>query len=354
MAIRYTRGQSGSQWSAAWPTPARRDITRDVNQDAPRKPDWPRIDAFLRAGGAAEQRHPGGRLLDHLHRVRDLLADWGADVDVQVAGLCHATYGTDGFDPSLLPLTERATLRALIGERAEALVYLYASCDRSSVYPRIGRDDPVVFRDRFTLDEHTPDVTDLRAFLEITAANELDVLAHSESLAAHYGSALRRLFTRAGSLLSERAREAFTRQLAPYAPQPGLRIAGLDHLVLTVANVERTVAFYERVLGMRAVTFGEGRRALAFGSSKINLHEVGRELLPRATHPVPGSADLCLVTRDPQDQVVAHLEACGVAIEEGPVPRTGALGPITSTYLRDPDGNLIEISTYGDAADLGS
>ena len=296
-------------------------------------------------------RHPGGRLLDHLHRVRDLLADWGADVDVQVAGLCHATYGTDGFDPSLLAVTDRATLVGLIGERAEALVYLYASCDRSVVYPRIGRAEPVVFRDRFTLAEHAPDVADVRAFLEITAANELDVLAHSDSLAARYGTAMHRLLTRAGTLLSERAREAFTRQLAPYAPAPGLQITGLDHLVLTVADVERTIAFYQRVLGMRSVTFGEGRRALAFGSSKINLHEVGSELLPRATHPVPGSADLCLVTQLPQAQVIAHLEECGVAVEQGPVPRTGALGPITSTYLRDPDGNLIEVSTYGDAAD---
>ncbi len=105
---------------------------------------------------------------------------------------------------------------------------------------------------------------------------------------------------------------------------------------------------------MRAVTFGEGRRALAFGESKINLHEVGRELLPRAAHPVAGSADLCLVTQSAQADVTAHLETCGVAVEEGPVPRTGALGPITSPYLRDPDGNLIEISTYGDTADGGS
>ena len=323
-----------------------------MNQDIRRKPDWPRIDVFLRAGGAGELRHPGGRLLDHLHRVRDLLADWGADVDVQVAGLCHAAYGTDGFDPSLLPLTERATLRALIGERAEALVYLYASCDRSVVYPRIGREDPVVFRDRFEVVDLTPDAADLRAFLEITVANELDAIGHSDALAARYGAGLYRLFTHAGTLLSDRAREAYARQLAPYAPEPGLRISGLDHLVLTVADVERTVAFYERVLGMRPVSFGEGRRALAFGSSKINLHEVGREILPRAAHPVAGSADLCLVTQAPQSQVVEHLEACGVAVEEGPVPRTGALGPITSTYLRDPDGNLIEVSTYGDVADV--
>lgn len=125
----------------------------------------------------------------------------------------------------------------------------------------------------------------------------------------------------------------------------GIDITGLDHLVLTVADVDATIAFYERVLGMRPVTFGEGRRALAFGASKINLHEVGREFSPHAARPVAGSADLCLLTSTPQREVLAHLAACGVPVEEGPVPRTGAQGPITSTYLRDPDGNLIEIGT---------
>ncbi|OMI35702.1 VOC family protein [Streptomyces sparsogenes] len=123
-------------------------------------------------------------------------------------------------------------------------------------------------------------------------------------------------------------------------------ISGLDHLVPTVTVVERTTAVYQRVLGMRPVTFGAGRRALDFGRSKINLHLAGHELLPHAARPTPGSAGLCLVTQTPQEQVLAHLVACGVPVEEGPVPRTGALGPIPSTYLRDPDGNLIEISTY--------
>nr|WP_285739563.1 VOC family protein [Kitasatospora phosalacinea] len=117
-------------------------------------------------------------------------------------------------------------------------------------------------------------------------------------------------------------------------------------MVLTVADVERTVDFYARVLGMRPVTFGEGRRALAFGASRINLHRAGDEVLPHAAHPVPGSADLCLVTDVPQEQVLARLAACGVPVLEGPVPRTGARGALTSTYLRDPDGNLVEISTY--------
>jgi catechol 2,3-dioxygenase-like lactoylglutathione lyase family enzyme len=126
-----------------------------------------------------------------------------------------------------------------------------------------------------------------------------------------------------------------------------LRVTGVDHLVLTVTDVERTVAFYERVLGMEPVTFQRDRRALAFGTSKINLHRAGDEVRPRAAEPTVGSADLCLVTDVPQQRVVEHLAACGVAVEEGPVPRTGARGAMTSTYLRDPDGNLIEICTYG-------
>jgi len=129
-----------------------------------------------------------------------------------------------------------------------------------------------------------------------------------------------------------------------------VRIEGLDHLVLTVADVERTVAFYARALGMHPVTFGAGRRALAFGRQKINLHQAGHEIDPKAARPTPGSADLCLITTEPLDCVAAHLSACGVVVELGPVPRTGALGPITSLYLRDPDDNLIEIAAYADPA----
>lgn len=126
-----------------------------------------------------------------------------------------------------------------------------------------------------------------------------------------------------------------------------MRIDRLDHLVLTVADIDATVDFYVRVLGMEEVVFGAGRRALAFGASKINLHEAGREFEPKAARPTPGSADLCLITEAPLDLVTAELRRHGVAIEEGPVERTGATGPITSVYLRDPDGNLIEIATYG-------
>lgn len=129
-----------------------------------------------------------------------------------------------------------------------------------------------------------------------------------------------------------------------------MRIDRLDHLVLTVADVDATVAFYTRVLGMEEVTFQGGRRALLFGQSKINLHPAGREYEPKAARPTPGSADLCFISTLPMDLVIASLKLNRVPIEEGPVPRTGATGPITSVYLRDPDGNLIEISTYASEA----
>ena len=125
-----------------------------------------------------------------------------------------------------------------------------------------------------------------------------------------------------------------------------MKIERLDHLVLTVANVEATCAFYERVLGMRVVTFGVGRKALAFGDNKINLHEAGHEFDPRAHRPTPGSGDICLITLEAPENVAAHLRACGVEIVEGPVERTGALGPMVSVYFRDLDLNLIEVSRY--------
>jgi catechol 2,3-dioxygenase-like lactoylglutathione lyase family enzyme len=125
-----------------------------------------------------------------------------------------------------------------------------------------------------------------------------------------------------------------------------VRIDRLDHLVLTVADTDATVEFYTRVLGMQAVTFGAGRTALAFGRSKINLHRAGHEFEPKARHPVPGSADLCLIAAGPLEQVIAELAVHGVPIEVGPVERAGATGPILSVYFRDPDQNLIEVSTY--------
>ena len=123
-------------------------------------------------------------------------------------------------------------------------------------------------------------------------------------------------------------------------------ISHVDHLVLTVADIPRTLDWYQRVLGMRHVKFAGERHALAFGQQKLNLHQAGRELEPKAARPVPGSADLCLISARPLTEVQAHLHACDVRVEQGPVARTGATGPITSVYLRDPDGNLIEIATY--------
>jgi catechol 2,3-dioxygenase-like lactoylglutathione lyase family enzyme len=123
----------------------------------------------------------------------------------------------------------------------------------------------------------------------------------------------------------------------------------IDHVVLTVQNIEDTCAFYARVLGMRPLTFAGNRKALAFGRQKFNLHEAGREFEPKAARPTPGSIDLCLITSTPLDDVVAHLRRCDVEIIEGPVAKTGATGPIRSVYFRDPDRNLIEVSNYAEA-----
>ena len=128
-----------------------------------------------------------------------------------------------------------------------------------------------------------------------------------------------------------------------------MRVEALDHLVLTVADVEASAAFYGRVLGMQRVVFGSGRIALQFGSQKINLHPAATPLAPHAARPTAGSADLCFVSTEPLAGWIAHLAATGVGLEQGPVPRTGARGPMQSIYFRDPDANLIEIAWYGAA-----
>ena len=125
-----------------------------------------------------------------------------------------------------------------------------------------------------------------------------------------------------------------------------ISIDRIDHIVLTVFDVERTLDFYARVLGMEPVTFAGGRRGLAFGRQKLNLHQAGREFEPKALRPAPGAIDLCFIAATPLDGVIAELGRHGVAIIEGPVAKTGALGPMTSVYCRDPDGNLVEISNY--------
>jgi len=123
-----------------------------------------------------------------------------------------------------------------------------------------------------------------------------------------------------------------------------MEISKLDHLVLTVKDVEKTSSFYVSVMGMIKEVFGNRRIALKCGSQKINLHEFGKEFEPKANKPMPGSADLCFITQTPLDDAMAHVKNCGVEIIEGPVERTGANGPIRSFYFRDPDDNLIELA----------
>lgn len=153
---------------------------------------------------------------------------------------------------------------------------------------------------------------------------------------------------------SEKGDEAMTEREEAHGgtrPAEGRpRVTGLDHLVLTVRDAGRSCRFYTRVLGLVEERFrgadGAERQALRMGAQKINLHVVGAEIAPHAAAPRAGSADLCLLTRDPLSVWSAHLAGLDVPVALGPVPRTGALGPITSLYLRDPDGNLVEIARY--------
>lgn len=172
-------------------------------------------DALLLALVADTIDHPGGTLYTHLHRVAATLDQWDATPTVQYAGLCHAFYGTDGFAPTLLALSERDRLTRAVGPQVEALVYLYSSCERAAVYPQIGEPGPLLFTDRFTTRTSTLTGSESRAFLEITAANELDVLTHNPEMASRYGAELLQLFIRAGDLLSREAQKACRETLAP-------------------------------------------------------------------------------------------------------------------------------------------
>ncbi|WAM12315.1 VOC family protein [Rhodococcus sp. JS3073] len=125
-----------------------------------------------------------------------------------------------------------------------------------------------------------------------------------------------------------------------------MHIEHIDHFVLTVADIDSTVEFYSTVLGMSEHRYGDDRRALLFGRSKINLHQHGSEVTPNARHAQPGSADVCLIVEESIDVVVCELSDRGVPVEVGPVQRHGARGLMTSVYIRDPDGNLIELSEY--------
>jgi len=125
-----------------------------------------------------------------------------------------------------------------------------------------------------------------------------------------------------------------------------MSVDSIDHIVLTVKDIQRTCKFYSETLGMKVFEFGQRRKALTFGKQKINLHEYGKEFEPKAAHVCPGATDLCLVTRTPLTVFVSHLEKLGIDIVDGPVERTGATGTINSIYFRDPDGNLVELSNY--------
>jgi catechol 2,3-dioxygenase-like lactoylglutathione lyase family enzyme len=125
-----------------------------------------------------------------------------------------------------------------------------------------------------------------------------------------------------------------------------MKIDSIDHVVLTVKDISATCDFYSKVLGMEVVTFGEGRKALAFGSQKINLQQFGRESTLIAEKPTPGSADICFITSVPVSEVIAHIQSFGVKLIGGPVERNGARGEMMSVYFRDPDLNLVEVSNY--------
>uniref|UniRef100_A0A8C6T8W7 Glyoxalase domain-containing protein 5 n=1 Tax=Neogobius melanostomus TaxID=47308 RepID=A0A8C6T8W7_9GOBI len=147
-------------------------------------------------------------------------------------------------------------------------------------------------------------------------------------------------------------KQAFIQSRSAGKGSSPVEVSHLDHLVLTVKSVPDTIQFYSSVLGMEVITFKGNRKALGFGQQKFNLHQLGQEFEPKAKRPTSGSADLCLITKTPLTTVATHLKGCGVKIEEGPVERSGAMGPITSIYFRDPDDNLIEVSNYNQGSSL--
>ncbi|MDQ0941948.1 DUF6817 domain-containing protein [Streptomyces sp. V1I1] len=159
---------------------------------------------LLRDRGAETLDHPGGTLLAHLERVRHLLARWNARPALQLAGLCHAFYGTDGFAPVLLAPDQRSRLEAVIGSEAESIVYIYASCDRQATYPVL-TDRAMRFRDRFTSRSYTSTLEQRKDFAELTAANELDIACIDSDFRERWGADLLELFTRLRPLLSPSA-----------------------------------------------------------------------------------------------------------------------------------------------------
>lgn len=167
------------------------------------------VEEFLLAKGALDVDHPGGTLLAHLRRTHDVLYAWGARPELRLAGLAHAAYGTDGFPRGLMDIAERPTLVGLIGSAAEEIVYAYGSCDRGFTYPLLTEPQPRL-RDRFTGEVSEPSPQQVRDLVELTFANELDVLAHNGDLLTKHGDALRSLFTACKPYASAPAYAAFT------------------------------------------------------------------------------------------------------------------------------------------------
>lgn len=200
---RLIQSQHEAGRRAGLPGIKRRFYNCDVRAESPE------IKEFLLERGAGQLAHPGGTLYEHLVRVAALLAGWGASEDLQAAGLCHACYGTDGYRNTLLRLDERPVLTELVGARAESLVYMYASCDRAAVYPALDQPGPVSFRNRFTGFTHTPPELDIRAFIELTAANKLDVIRHNAPLATEESTALREFFAGVRARLTDAAWQAW-------------------------------------------------------------------------------------------------------------------------------------------------
>ena len=170
---------------------------------------WSRAEDLLRRHRADTLEHPGGTLLAHVVRVAHLLEEWGAGEDLQAAGLCHACYGTDGFPVPLLELSERHVLAAAIGSAAESTVYVYAGCERAATYARIGAESPLVLTNRFT--EETGPLTEAQArdFLELTAANELDIVLVNPDIARAWGPEFEAFLRGAPQWLSDEALRAW-------------------------------------------------------------------------------------------------------------------------------------------------
>jgi hypothetical protein len=174
-----------------------------------RPPDWDEVVDYLTTLGAEDIDHPGGTLLAHVIRTGELLLAWGARPALALAGLCHAVYGTDGFPIVLRALDQRSDVADVVGAEAEFIIYQYASCDRRFVFPRLGREGPVAFRDRFTGEIILTDPFRLSDFVELTFANELDLVSHSPSFAVKNGAGIADAFNRCTHYVSPPARRAF-------------------------------------------------------------------------------------------------------------------------------------------------